>query len=157
MKLKYNSNIISGGIFAIVSLVLYLLVDSQIKTLESSAVNAKSVPNLVLILMFIFSLLLFIKGLTSPKKEVAINADFFKEENVKKELRQVGFIVLLLVYALLFSFVGFIIATCLLVSIILFFYHCKTWWYYAIANATVIIVYIFFDNVLHVALPTLFL
>lgn len=157
MRIKYNTELVSGGVFAIVSAVLWFMINSQIKTMETTAINAKSVPSLVIGAMFIFSTALFIQGIIRPKKEVVINSEFFATDSVKKELRTILFCLMLLVYALLFNIIGFIIGSCILVSAILFYYHCRKWWYYAIVIAAVFVVYFVFTRFLNVDLPTLFL
>ena len=44
MKLRYNTEIISGAVFAVVGAVLWLLIPSQIQTMEKGAVNAQTLP-----------------------------------------------------------------------------------------------------------------
>lgn len=48
MKIKYNTEIISGLVFIIVAAVLWLLIPSQIQTLEKSAINAQTIPRIAI-------------------------------------------------------------------------------------------------------------
>ncbi len=157
MKIKYNSEIISGGLFVIVAAVLYLLLPSQINTLEKSTVNAATMPRIAIVGLLICSVLLLIQGIFSEKKEVVIDSEFWSRENTKKELRSVLFAFILIVYGLLFQPIGYILDTLLLVTVILLYYHCRKVLYYVISCVTVILVYLVFTQLLNVNLPTLFL
>ena len=157
MKIKYNYEILAGAIFTIVAAILFLLIPTQIQTIEKSAINAKTIPSIALGGLFICSVLLFIQGFFKEKKEVVINKYLFKTESAKKEIRTCIFALILILYGIFFNILGYIIDTILLVSVILIYYHCKKWLYYAIAIVTVFIVYLVFTNVLNVNLPTLFL
>ena len=155
MKIKYNSEIISGGLFGIVAAILWLLIPSQIQTLEKSVINAQTVPSIAIGGLFIFSIGLLLQGIVSmPKKEIYISAESFKTESFKKELKSVIFALILLIYAVLISFVGFIISTSALVISILLFYSAKKWYYYAITLGTVFLAYYVFAKVLYVSLPS---
>ena len=157
MKIKYNSEIISGGLFVIVAAVLYLLLPSQINTLEKSTVNAATMPRIAIVGLLICSVFLLIQGIFSEKKEVVIDSEFWSRENTKKELRSVLFAFILIVYGLLFQPIGYILDTLLLVTVILLYYHCRKVLYYVISCVTVILVYLVFTQLLNVNLPTLFL
>lgn len=157
MKIKYNNELISGGIFAIVAAVVWFLIPAQIQTMEKSQINAQTIPRFAIGGLFIFAVALFIQGLLREKKTVVVDSAFFRSASFKKESRSIFFAALLIVYAVLFNVIGFILDTVILVSVILFFYHCRKWWYYAIAIATVFIVYAVFTFLLNVNLPTLLL
>ena len=63
MKIKYNTEIISGLVFVIVAAILWLLIPSQIQTLEKSAINAQTIPRIAiggLFLCFIISTILLV-------------------------------------------------------------------------------------------------
>lgn len=155
MKLKYNYEIISGGIFTIVAAIIFILIPNQIQTIEKSAVNAQTIPKIAIGGLFIFSLLLFIQGLLKPKKTIIVDKKLLESKEFKKSSRSLIFSAILLIYALLFNVIGYILDTVLLVIVILFFYYCRKWWYYAIAIGTVFVVYAVFTFLLNVNLPTL--
>ena len=48
MKVKLNSNMITGVLFLIVSVALHILIPSLIRTYETSAVTAATVPTLLI-------------------------------------------------------------------------------------------------------------
>ncbi|WP_105614523.1 tripartite tricarboxylate transporter TctB family protein [Vallitalea okinawensis] len=154
MKIKYNSDIISGGLFAILAAVIWLLIPSQIQTMETTAVTAQTIPRIVIGGMFIFSLVLLLQGLfMTPKKSVYIDKAFFQSEKFKKEMKSILFAAILIVFCFLISTIGFIISSLLLVVAILVFYGARKWYYYAISMSTVALVYFIFKIVLSVNLP----
>jgi len=92
MKIKYNSEMIAGAVFVIVAAVLWLLIPSQIQTMETSSINAQTIPRVAIGGLFIFSAALLIQGIFSDeKKEVVINKDTFHSESFKNEMRSVVF------------------------------------------------------------------
>lgn len=154
MKIKYNSDMISGGLFMILASVLWLLIPTQIDTMETTAVTAQTIPRIAVGGIFIFSLILLLQGVfLSPKKTVILNKALLSSPNFKKEMKSVLFAVILVVYCVLLSTVGFIVSSLILVVAILAFYGAKRWYYYAISISTVAIVYYIFSNLLSVSLP----
>ena len=94
MKIKYNSEMIAGAVFVIVAAVLWLLIPSQIQTMETSSINAQTIPRVAIGGLFIFSAALLIQGIFSDeKREVVINKDTFHSESFKNEMRSVVFAV----------------------------------------------------------------
>ncbi|WP_283673418.1 tripartite tricarboxylate transporter TctB family protein [Butyricicoccus sp. Marseille-Q5471] len=154
MKIKYNSEIISGIVFLVAAAILWVLVPSQIDTLETSAVNAQTIPRIAIGGMFLFSLGLLLQGVfANEKKVVILNRSTFASESFRKEMRSVLYALILLAYIVLLTFVGFLISTALLVVAILLFYGVRKWYYYAIPLAMVGVVYFVFKTLLHVSLP----
>lgn len=154
MKIKYNSEIISGIVFLVAAAILWVLVPSQIDTLETSAVNAQTIPRIAIGGMFLFSLGLLLQGIfANEKKVVILNRSTFASESFRKEMRSVLYALILLAYIVLLTFVGFLISTALLVVAILLFYGARKWYYYAIPLAMVGVVYFVFKTLLHVSLP----
>lgn len=154
MKLKYNTEIISGIVFLIAAAVLWLLIPSQINTLETTSINAQTVPRIAIGGMLLFSAGLLAQGIFSnPKKEVLITKATFSTESFRRELKSVLYAVILLLYTVVLTYLGFLIATALLVVVILLFYGTRKWYYYAIPLVMVGIVYFIFRTLLHVSLP----
>ena len=142
MKLRYNTEIISGAVFAVVGAVLWLLIPSQIQTMEKGAVNAQTLPRIAIGGMFI-----------REKKELVITADSFRSGAFKKELRSIVYCLFLVAYCLIIQPLGFVISTVLLVLAVMLYYGARKWYYYAIPLAMVGIVYYVFKVLLHVSLP----
>lgn len=154
MKIKYNSEMISGVIFAILGAVLWLLIPSQIPTLEKSAINAQTLPKIAIGGMAIFGVGLLLEGIfAKAKKELVITKESFRSAAFKKELRSVLYALFLVAYCFMVQPLGFIVSTVILVVAIMLFYGARKWYYYAIPLAMVGIVYYVFRVLLHVSLP----
>lgn len=154
MKLRYNSEIISGTVFLVAAAVLWLLIPSQINTMETSSINAQTVPRIAIGGMGLFSLGLLLQGIfTLPKKEVAITRSALISDSFRKELKSIIYAIIFLAYLLAITWMGFMISTVLLTIAILLFYGARRWYYYAIPLAMVGIVYFIFKMLLRVSLP----
>lgn len=154
MRVKYNSEIISGTIFAIFAAVIWCLIPSQIDTMETTAVTAQTIPTLVTGGMFVFSIVLLIQGFfRCPKMEATITKETFCSDKFKLEMKSILFCIMLIIYCVLLTYTGFIISSLLLVISVLLFYGARKWYYYAISVSTVLIVYYIFKVCLSVTLP----
>lgn len=154
MKIKYNSEIISGIIFAIVGAVMWLLIPSQVQTLEKSAINAQTFPRIAIGGMFLFAVGLLLEGLFfKEKKAVYLSKETFRSAGFKKEMRSVIFALFLIAYCFLVGRLGYVACTLLLVVAVMLFYGARKWYYYAIPLGMVGIVYYVFKVLLHISLP----
>lgn len=154
MKIKYNSEIISGLVFVIVAAVLWLLIPSQIQTLEKTAINARTIPRIAIGGLFLCSAGLLIQGLLShDKKEIVITRERFHPDGFRREMRSLLFAAFLIIYCFLVTLLGFIVSTVLLVIAILLFYGARKWYYYAIPLVMVGVVYYVFAVLLRISLP----
>ena len=154
MKIRYNTEIISGAVFAVVGAVLWLLIPSQIQTMEKGAVNAQTLPRIAIGGMVLFAVGLLLEGLfAKEKKELVITAESFRSAAFKKELRSIVYCLFLVAYCLIIQPLGFVISTVLLVLAVMVYYGARKWYYYAIPLAMVGIVYYVFKVLLHGSLP----
>ncbi|WHH58581.1 tripartite tricarboxylate transporter TctB family protein [Petroclostridium sp. X23] len=153
MKIKSNSNLISGFLFLIISITMYILIPSQIKTYETSAINAQTIPTLLIRGLIICSIILLIQGSFGISNEYVVDMDVFKNKKFKTEMKSLVYIGMLIVYAIILKHIGFIISSLLLSVGILLYYGARKWWYYAIASGNVIIAYYVFKVLLRVNLP----
>ena len=95
MKVKLNSNMITGVLFLIVSVALHILIPSQIRTYETSAVTAATVPTLLIRGMILCSVILLVQGILSKEKtEYTISGAIFTKENLLR-LKPVIYIAML--------------------------------------------------------------
>lgn len=152
MKIKLNSNMVTGGIFLAISGVLYALLPLQIKTYETGSITAATVPTLLLRILLICSGILLVQGLLSKeKKEYNLDASLFRRDSLKR-LKPAIYIAMLLAYAVLMPCIGFIIASLLLANGILAYFGTRKWWFYLIASANVFLAYFLF-RAINVTLP----
>lgn len=154
MKIKYNTEMISGAIFAILGAVLWFLIPTQVQTLEKTVINAQTFPRIAIGGLFLFSVGLLLEGLFArEKKEVYITKESFCSVAFKKELRSILFALFLIAYCFLVGHLGYVVTTVLLVLAVMLFYGARKWYYYAIPLGMVGIVYYVFKVLLRISLP----
>lgn len=154
MKIKYNTEMISGTIFAVVGAVLWFLIPLQIKTMEKTAINAQTLPRIAIGGIFLFAVGLLLEGIfAKEKKELVITKESFRSEGFRKEMRSVLYALFLVAYCFVIGVLGFVVSTIILVLAVMIFYGARKWYYYAIPLAMVGIVYYVFRVLLHVSLP----
>ena len=154
MKIKYNTEMISGAIFAILGAVLWFLIPTQVETLEKTVINAQTFPRIAIGGLFLFSVGLLLEGLFArEKKEVYITKESFRSVAFKKELRSILFALFLIAYCFLVGHLGYVVTTVLLVLAVMLFYGARKWYYYAIPLGMVGIVYYVFKVLLRISLP----
>ena len=154
MKIKYNTEMISGAIFDILGAVLWFLIPTQVQTLEKTVINAQTFPRIAIGGLFLFSVGLLLEGLFArEKKEVYITKESFRSVAFKKELRSILFALFLIAYCFLVGHLGYVVTTVLLVLAVMLFYGARKWYYYAIPLGMVGIVYYVFKVLLRISLP----
>ena len=85
MKIKLNSNMITGALFLFISIILLIMIPSQIKTFETGAVTAATVPTLMIRGMILCSAILLAQGVLSKQKtEYMISGAMFSREKLLK-------------------------------------------------------------------------
>lgn len=154
MKVKYNSEIISGLIFLIVGLVLWFLIPTQVDTLEKTAINAQTFPRISIGGLVLFSAGLLLEGVFArEKKEILITKESFHSVAFKKEMRSVVYALFLIVYCMIVGRLGYVVSTVLLVLAVMIFYRARKWYYYAIPLSMIGVVYYVFKVLLRISLP----
>lgn len=152
MKLKLNSNIATGVLFLIISVVLHILIPSQIQTFETGTITATTVPTILIRAMILCSIILLVLGIMSKEKtEYVLSGSMFCRENLIR-LKPAIYILMLIIYAVILPHAGFIISSLLLSNGILLYFGTRKWWFYAIVSANVLIAYAAFQA-MHVSLP----
>ena len=154
MKIKYNTEMISGTIFAVLGAVLWFLIPTQVQTLEKTIINSQTFPRIAIGGLFLFSVGLLLEGLFArEKKEVYITKESFRAAAFKKEMRSILFALFLIAYCFLVGHLGYVVTTVLLVLAVMLFYGARKWYYYAIPLGMVGIVYYVFKVLLRISLP----
>jgi putative tricarboxylic transport membrane protein len=88
-----NSNLISGVLFLLLSLIIWFLIPLEIQILEgSSSLNAQTLPKMVTGTMLFLSVILLIQGVFFTKQENHTKTN--KKESVKSELNVLVMIVI---------------------------------------------------------------
>lgn len=150
MDIRYNKNIIGSGMFLTLSVVLWLLIPTQIVIKTDDLINSQSFPRLVIGIMALSSLYLFIVELVKVirNKEREMGQIILREE--VKRLLMIGLVVL---FWLLLHVTSFLVSSIVFGTLSLLLFRCKKWSYYALVNSLVIGVTLLFKLVLNVNLP----
>ena len=152
MKVRLNSNMVTGLLCLVASVALHILIPSQIRTYETGTVTASTVPTLLIRGMILCSVILLVQGaLSKDKTEYRISGKLASRDNAVK-LKPLLYIAMLAVYAVILPHAGFIISSLLLSNGILLYFGARKWWFYTIASANVFVAYFAF-SAMSVTLP----
>lgn len=155
---KARGDIILYSVLAIVGIIFYVfIIPEQIfisKSASAEAFSPDTFPNAATILFIIASLCGLALAIYRYCKAVRIEGKPTKEKRVKTRRERVGdfmpliVFTLILVYAILFAWIGFIPATVIVPPVILFVVGCRKWHYYPIYYAFAALMYLLFRYIL---------
>lgn len=150
MKIKVRTNLVSGILFLILSIVLLIIIPHQIQQTyqENQYVSAKAIPQLIGYIMLAISIYEILKG-TVLKKEVV------KEFELKPEAMGLLFVFVLVLYVVLIGLIGFLLSSILLVVGTLLWQRVKNWKHWVAVIVATLVIYFAFAEGLSVAFPTL--
>lgn len=117
---KINTNLIFGIIAIVVSIVLWLLIPSQVppSLVATEFINGSFMPKLMSGIMFICGLISILKGFFSKNKDK-------KEICLKLESKNMLYLLMIGVFVILATKVSFLMASVLFGVSSLYFMHCK--------------------------------
>lgn len=147
MKIKYRSNLVAGIVSIILGVICYMMIPAQIGEdyAATYGITSRTVPYAVAVLWIVCGAALIVQSLILKKDEV-------KTLEMGKEAKALGYMVVLLIYALLFE-KSFLFATMFLGVATLAFTGSKKKLFYVIILITVAVLYFLFSKVLHVQMP----
>ena len=147
MKVKYRSNLVAGIVSVILGIICMVIIPRQIGEDYSATygITSRTVPYAVAILWMVCGVVLMIQSLIFKKDEI-------KMIDVSKEAKAVGYMLVILIYAVLFK-KSFLLSTVFLGLATLAFTGSRKKSFYLIVFAVVVILYLLFSKVLHVQLP----
>lgn len=147
MKLKYRSNLVAGIVSILLGGICWMIIPSQIAEdyAVTYGITSKTVPYAVAALWVICGFILIAQSLIWKKDDV-------KSVEVKKEAKALGYMAVILVYALLFK-KSFLVSTAFLGIATLAFTGTKKKSYYGIILVVVLALYLLFSKVLHIQMP----
>lgn len=149
MKLK--TNLISGILAIILGSVLLLIVPFQIQEemfITKGQIPADFIPKTTSWVMIILGIILLAQSVFLKKEQVV--------EVEKRALgRSLIFLGMLILYAILFTYIGFLLSSVIFSLVLLVFLKCKNPLYYVICVMFPVVVYFVFTYGLSVRLPLL--
>lgn len=149
MKFKIKTNLWSGIIMGLISVILLVLLPNQVRipAYDSGAPSPRIIPAICLVLMLVFSIVLIIQSVVFKKEKIV-------EFDWQKEKPAILLILLLCIYVALIIFVGFIPASIIIFCIALFYCGERNPLNYIVTIAFAIGIYFLFKGVFNVSLPT---
>lgn len=147
MKIKYRSNLVAGIVSICLGVICFLIIPMQIGEdyTATYGITSKTVPYAVAALWIVCGIILIIQSLLLKKDEIKIL-------EAGKELKAIGYMLMLLIYGILFK-KSFLISTMFLGCVTLAFTGSRKKVYYAVVLAVVAVLYFLFSRVLHIQLP----
>jgi putative tricarboxylic transport membrane protein len=149
MSIKIRQNLVSGLFFFLLSLFLLFSVQSQIKTMETGTLNARTFPYLISAVLMLASVKLIVTDLDErfrKKKRILLKLD------IKTELKALLIFGILIIWLALMPFLGYLISSILMVSAFLVYFRVKIWWYYLVMIASCFLIHYVFTAFLNVQL-----
>lgn len=149
MKFEIKTNLWSGIIMGAISLILLILMPSQVRVpaFDSGAPSPRIIPGICLVVMLFFSIVLIIQSVVFKKEKIVV----FDWE---KEKPAILLIALLCLYVALMLFVGFIPASIITFFIVLAYCGERKPFIYIVIAAATVGIYFLFKYVFTVSLPT---
>lgn len=142
---KLKTNLIFGIVAIIISAVIWFIIPSQIPLLSITTehINGRFMPKAMCILMFICGVMCIIRSLV-------FKDDDEKVIEVNIEMKNIIYLGIVLLYALMARYVSFILASILYAGASLFYMRCRNWKKYLIVFIFVIAVSLIFKYGLRV-------
>lgn len=148
MKLK--TNLVGGGLFLSISIIIWFLIPSQIALTQNSSINSQTFPKIIVGISIVSSILLILKELIKiikkePTEEIKIT--------FSNEIKVIIMLIFLMIYVFLFEYIGFLFSSIIYSFLTLIYYRSKNIKYYISIALVCLIVNYIFKNLLLVQLP----
>lgn len=148
MKLK--TNLVGGGLFLSISIIIWFLIPSQIALTQNSSINSQTFPKIIVGISIVSSILLILKELIKiikkePTEEIKIT--------FSNEIKVIIMLIFLMIYVFLFEYIDFLFSSIIYSFLTLMYYRSKNIKYYISIALVCLIVNYIFKNLLLVQLP----
>lgn len=150
MKFKIKTNLVSGIVMGIFSLILLLTLPSQVRVpaYDSGAPSPRVIPGACIVLMLIFSVVLIAQSVVF-KKEKIVEFDWEKERPV------ILMILMMCVYVALIIYMGYIFASIVTFIAVLLYCGERKPSVYVVTVVASVVIFFLFKNVFNIQLPAL--
>lgn len=150
MKFKIKTNLVSGIVMGIFSLILLLTLPSQVRVpvYDSGAPSPRVIPGACIVLMLIFSVVLIVQSVVF-KKEKIVEFDWEKERPV------ILMILMMCVYVALIIYMGYIFASIVTFIAVLLYCGERKPSVYVVTVVASVVIFFLFKNVFNIQLPAL--
>jgi putative tricarboxylic transport membrane protein len=150
MKFKIKTNLVSGIVMGIFSLILLLTLPSQVRVpaYDSGAPSPRVIPGACIVLMLIFSVVLIVQSVVF-KKEKIVEFDWEKERPI------ILMILMMCVYVALIIYMGYIFASIVTFIAVLLYCGERKPSVYVVTVVASVVIFFLFKNVFNIQLPAL--
>lgn len=150
MKFKIKTNLATGVIMGIISVVLLLLIPSQIRepAFDSGAPSPRLIPTLCIVIMLISSIALIIQSLVLKKEHIV-------EFDWQKEKPAIILIIGMCIYVVLILCIGYVLGSIITFIAVLFYCGERKPGTYIVAIVAAVLICLMFRNIFHISLPSL--
>ena len=149
MKVVIKTDLWSGIFFLLLSVFLFITIPMQIELVDDSAVNSRSFPFLLALIIMVMSIKLII---TETLKIIGKKNVNQKEIDLKDEGKALIIFLILLGYLILMPVIGYFSSSLIMFAAFLVFFRSRNKLYYIIALLSCAAVYLIFRFVLNVQL-----
>lgn len=149
MKIKIKTNLWSGIIMGIASIVLLLLLPREVRlpAYDSGAPSPRIIPGLAITGILICSVCLLVQSLILKKDKIY-------EFDLKQELPTIILIGMMCLFTFLIIKLGFIVGVCVVFPLMLFYFGERKPFIYIFSLAVGIGIYFLFKYVFNISLPS---
>lgn len=150
MKFKIKTNLVSGIVMGIFSLILLLTLPSQVRVpaYDSGAPSPRVIPGACIVLMLIFSVVLIVQSVVF-KREKIVEFDWEKERPV------ILMILMMCVYVAVIIYMGYIFASIVTFIAVLLYCGERKPSVYVVTVVASVVIFFLFKNVFNIQLPAL--
>lgn len=146
--MKIKTNLWSGIIFGIISIVLLIMVPNQVRLpkFDSGAPSPRIIPYIIIVGMLICSIGLLAQSLIFKKEEIFVF-------DIKKELPAIIIIGILGIFTVLVVYAGYLVAVVVLFIMLLYYLGERKPVVYIVSVIGGVLVYFLFLKVFNISLP----
>jgi len=149
MKLKIKSNLVTGIVMGVFSIVMLILTPMQVRLpmYDSGAPSPRIIPSIALVGTLICSIVLIIQSLIFKKEKIV-------EFDSKTELPCLVLIGLFCLYVFLMLYLGFVVSSIIIFSAVLFYEGERKPFIYIFTALAAVGIFYCFRLLFNISLPT---
>ena len=148
MKFKIKTNLVSGIVMGLFSIILLVTMPSQIRVpaFDSGAPSPRIIPGICAGLMLVFSIVLIIQSVVFKKEKIV-------EFDWQQEKPAIILILAMCVYVALIITIGYVLASVVVFCFVQFYAGERKPHMYIYVIVASVLIYFLFKQVFHVSLP----
>lgn len=148
MKIKIRTNLVSGVLMGLFSVIMLLCMPSQVRVpaYDSGAPSPRIIPGICLAVILFFSIVLIVQSLVFKKERIVVF-------DWQKEKPAIILIAAMCIYVALILTIGYTVASIIIFCAIQFYCGERKPFIYIFTIAAAVVIYFIFQYLFNVALP----